>query len=56
MVACANLARSEYQELEPMASMLEGSLEPSIGTLSSVTKGIDEPLEHFSNVCFLIFA
>jgi hypothetical protein len=47
---------SKYQELEPMASMLEGSLEPSIGTLSFVTEGINELLEQFSNVCFLIFA
>jgi hypothetical protein len=47
---------SEYQELEPMAGMLEGPLEPSIGTLSSVTEGTNEPLERFFNVCSLIFA
>ncbi|CAM6046851.1 unnamed protein product [Sphagnum compactum] len=40
---------SEYQELEPMAGMLEGPLEPSTGTLSSVTEGTDEPLERFFN-------
>jgi mRNA-decapping enzyme 1B len=49
-------SRSEYQELEPMAGMLEGPLEPSIGTLSSVTEGTNEPLERFFNVCSLIFA
>ncbi|KAH9564497.1 hypothetical protein CY35_04G028000 [Sphagnum magellanicum] len=42
-------SRSEYQELEPMAGMLEGPLEPSIGTLSSVTEGTNEPLERFFN-------
>ncbi|CAM6018345.1 unnamed protein product [Sphagnum balticum] len=45
----ANLfsSRSEYQELEPMAAMIEGPLEPSAGAISSVTEGPDEPLERF---------
>ncbi|CAK9206589.1 unnamed protein product [Sphagnum troendelagicum] len=40
-------SRSEYQELEPMATMMEGPLEPSAGALPSVAEGPDEPLERF---------
>jgi mRNA-decapping enzyme 1B len=53
----ANLfsSRSEYQELEPMAAMIEGPLEPSAGAISSVTEGPDEPLERFFSVFLSTF-
>jgi hypothetical protein len=46
---------SEYQELEPMAAMIEGPLEPSAGAISSVTEGPDEPLERFFSVFLSTF-